>query len=212
MATIEGFNYASIEDKRIRKLARDNAGRIHELLKRSAACIVEVGKRLIEMREAMGRTNFRAWLLAEFRWQDPTASNYMRCAERFGDLDCLDRFQPKALYALARDNVPASFIEETINRARAGETITHRDTVRRLQSSGVTPQPGIGRPREKVVVQVNDVEALTRSIEDLSTTLGRVASTMSREDRETLADRFLELALQLRRGEPVEAGELATVG
>src|SRR5690606_6574997 len=68
MATIVGFNYSAIDDPKTRKLARDHARAIRVQLEKTARAIVDIGRRLIEVHDTVGRENFQAWLKAEFRW------------------------------------------------------------------------------------------------------------------------------------------------
>lgn len=106
------------------KAVCEHAEAIHALLARSAANVIQIGLRLQAVREVLGRSHFQPWLRSEFRWSQPVASNYMRAARAFSDLDCVGRFQPSALFILARKRCPAAARQEAIRRARRGERIT----------------------------------------------------------------------------------------
>lgn len=88
------------------KAAREHAEAIHALLAKTSVNVVQIGLHLQAVRNAVGRRHFGAWLKAEFRWTRAVASNYMQVARVFAALDCLDRFQPSALFVLARKKCP----------------------------------------------------------------------------------------------------------
>jgi hypothetical protein len=115
----------------IQKQVREETDVIRCLLAKTAANIVQIGLRLQLVRNRVGRDHFAAWLQAEFRWSRSVASNYMRAAKVFGDIDCLDQFQPSALYVLAREKTPEPARKEALDRARQGEQITksHAETL-----------------------------------------------------------------------------------
>ncbi len=117
-----GFNYGALGENASN--ARKEAKAIHTLLETTAANVVEIGKRLIQARELIGRKYFQQWLKVEFRWTQSVASNYMTVAERFGTLKCLNQFQPSALYLLARRKVEPETVAAAVKRAHNGETIT----------------------------------------------------------------------------------------
>ncbi|MBA3315286.1 MAG: DUF3102 domain-containing protein [Planctomycetaceae bacterium] len=138
--TVVAFNYGSLS-KTERRTAEAEAVRIKGLLEKTGATIVEIGRRLIAVREALGPSKFAAWLAAEFQWQQPMASNYMQAARRFGQAPCLDKFQPHALYELSRSRVPDSVVDKAIEKAVAGELVTLRTAVDMVRAAGAGPAP-----------------------------------------------------------------------
>lgn len=106
------------------KAVSEHAQVIHGLLARAAGNVVQIGLRLQAVRNIVGRSQFQPWLKKEFRWSQPVASNYMRAARAFADLDCLGQFQPSALFILARKRCPPAARQEAIRLARRGERIT----------------------------------------------------------------------------------------
>lgn len=148
-----GFNYDATE-KDVRVFLKDHAKHIHALLEKTSAAIVEIGRRLHEVRKELGPSAFQAWLKGEFRWSQPTASNYMQAAEKFGTLECLDQIQPSALICLARGNVDPRAVEETIKLAEAGEVITRKQAVEAIakfmEHRGPAPVDPIERVRSFV--------------------------------------------------------------
>src|SRR5688572_11923816 len=48
-----GFNYESLPTREVRKLAQDHAAAIHELSRKTTATIIEIGRRLSEVKELL---------------------------------------------------------------------------------------------------------------------------------------------------------------
>ena len=120
---IVGFNYTKLEAKD-REAVQGHAEAINGLLERTAASIVEIGSRLIEVKKQLPYGMFQGWLFAEFRWSGGYARIFMRAARKFSDLDCLGRIQPSALLRLASNNIDDQVVNEAVSRARAGEKIS----------------------------------------------------------------------------------------
>ncbi len=210
-----GFNYDIVKDAKLRTEAKKQADQINKLLRTSTEAVVEIGKRLNGIREGMLATPklFRAWIECEFCWQQSTAANYMQTARVFGELDCLAKFQPSAIIMLARTNIPAKISEAMIERARAGETITYT-IVKKALSEDASFQPtrrdaGVSRKGESKGSTVNaasaqtvpvTIEALQKSLDAFSASLPLL--TLEQSDRDVLANRFFELACELRTLQP----------
>ncbi len=130
------FDYEALSEP-LRQGAKDRAAAIHgrlgwRLKVETGGDVVAVGLRLQIMHESLGRKFFQPWLAAEFEWTQPTAPKFMRSALAFQDLassdeGCLDRFQPSALYVLAREQVPPAARREAIAAVRRGDFIRKRD-------------------------------------------------------------------------------------
>jgi hypothetical protein len=118
-----------------------HAAAIRTLGKRVVTDIIEIGRRLIEARRLVVHGNATAadggwagWLQTEFQWSDGTATNFMRVYElaedfktkNFTDLTFADlTIAPSAMYVLARPSTPDEVRDEIIERAAAGEAVTH---------------------------------------------------------------------------------------
>ncbi len=98
---------------------------IKSLMKRAAQDIIDIGQKLIEVKARLPYGRFGGWLRAEFEWGIHTARNFMRVAEEFGDKEKISLFAPSALYLLAAPSTPEQARSEALERAEAGETITH---------------------------------------------------------------------------------------
>ncbi|MGV2830423.1 DUF3102 domain-containing protein [Myxosarcina sp. GI1(2024)] len=95
-------------------------------MRRTVQDIVEIGRKLSEVKAQLGHGNFLKWLKYEFEWQERSARNFMRVAEafktaNFADLD----FAASALYLLAAPSVPEQVRQTALELADRGETITY---------------------------------------------------------------------------------------
>ena len=186
---IAGFNYEALEGK-ARQATAKQAKAIHILLKESGQRIVEIGRRLMQVRDAIGGTNFREWIKAEFEWSQATAYNYMSAAKSFGDLDCIEHFQPTALIALSRNAVPEAAVNEAIDLARAGKEVSSSRAAEILRKH--SPRPGTpAKPQE--------LSRLRGALRALSENVGQLITALQRTEIDSLVDELLDLATELRR-------------
>lgn len=119
------FNYENL-DSETRVVVQQRTSEIKSLVKRNAQEVIEIGQKLIDVKEKLGHGKFRCWLKAEFSWGTTTAWKYMKVTETFKCLPCehLD-IAASALYLLATPSVPESVRNEVLERANQGEPITH---------------------------------------------------------------------------------------
>jgi hypothetical protein len=134
------FDY-DILDAHTRELVQRRTDEIKRLTKPTAQDVVEIGEKLIEVKEALGHGHFEEWLRAEFEWTSRTARRFMAVAETFKSDNLSDlTIALSALYLFASPSTPASAREEALDRAREGEPITHA-TAKAIR--GVHTQPDI---------------------------------------------------------------------
>lgn len=87
--------------------------------------VIEVGRRLIEVKERISHGLFLKWIEAEFDWGERTSQNMMATAVRFKSEIIADlKIAPTALYELASPSIPDQAVREAIERAESGEKIT----------------------------------------------------------------------------------------
>jgi hypothetical protein len=200
-AKIVGFNYEAL-DAKDRNPVREHATAIRGLMKTAAEAIIEIGKRLTQVHGEIGPAKFYAWIKAEFRIGQPVASNYMRAAAEFGGLDCVDRFQPTALFDLARQNVPAKAVRQAVAEARAGKNVTRKrahEIIAAHQESGeLSPLAGDAarRLRSSLTMVADHVDELL---------------ALPQEDLDYLVDQLLSVATQLRTARRAAAERSAPV-
>jgi Protein of unknown function (DUF3102) len=185
MATkIIGFNYDVLTDAD-RDAAREQAAAIRGLLTNTAKAIVEIGRRLQQVRDAIGRDKFQGWIKAEFRLSQSVASNYMRAAANFGDLDCLDKFQPTALFDLGRANVEKPAVEQAISEARSGNLVT------RKRARQIIAKHGHNAVAEDAILRLRTALRLAADhVDDLL--------SLPQDDVDFIIDQLFNVATQLR--------------
>lgn len=121
---VVGFNYDLLETKLADKV-RNAADRIRERVKKTVEDIIEVGKDLLAVKEALAHGQFLPWIKAEFGWGERTAQNFMSVAEQFKSAKIADLpIQPSAAYLLAAPSVPDEARQKAVEKAEAGEEIT----------------------------------------------------------------------------------------
>ena len=110
--------------------------------------LIEVGRELLGVKEAVGHGHFGAWLKAEFGWTERTAQNLMSVAERFGSNPKLISdlpIQPTAAYLLEAPSVP----DEARRRPSRRPSRARRSPRRSPRRSSPRPRkrsdPGGGR-------------------------------------------------------------------
>jgi hypothetical protein len=190
MTVNAAFNYEALELKD-REVTQQQANAIRSLLKSTAESVVEIGKRLQQVRDAIGRDCFQAWIRAEFRFSQSVASNYMRAAAEFGKLDCLERFQPSALFDLGRRDVPPEAVREAVAEAQSGNAITRKraDQIisahqRTKGDAGLVASDAVRRLRASLKLVGDHIDDLL---------------ALPKEDLDFLVDQLLSIATQLRR-------------
>ncbi len=118
------FDYKQLDDE-TRLIVAERLEKIKNLLRRTAKDIYDIGKYLTEIKKTLKHGQFYPWVRAELKWSPTSASRFMKVYEKFKssnlkDLDVL----PSVLYELALDTTPPEAIEETIELAESGKTIT----------------------------------------------------------------------------------------
>src|SRR4051812_1213845 len=82
----KGFDY-SLVPADVADRVRSTAEQIRQKVKRTVEdIIIEVGRELLAVKEALPHGQFGRWLRAEFGWSERMAQNFMGVAERFGPI------------------------------------------------------------------------------------------------------------------------------
>lgn len=137
------FDYAAL-DTETRIVVQLRTDEIKTLMRRTAQDIIDIGTKLIDVKQRLGHGAFGTWLKAEFEWTDRTARQFMRVSEVFKTENFSDlKLAPSALYLLAAPSTPEEAVNEALERAENGETITH-STAKAIVAeykNGATPTP-----------------------------------------------------------------------
>ena len=135
----KGFDYTSL-DTETSQFVQQQTGEIRLLMKRTAQGIIQIGQKLIEVKQRLGHGRFLDWLEAEFEWHRDTANKFMHVALHFGSMGTskFSTIAPSALYILAAPSTPETVREEAIARAEAGEFITYT-SAKKIKQKYATP-------------------------------------------------------------------------
>ena len=131
------FDYGKL-DTETRIFIRQKTSEIYGLMRDVVSRVMDLGRKLIEVREAIyanpdGGT-FNAWLRTEFEWSDSAAYQYMRVAEKFADNPEIGNVAPSALYLLASPRVPEEVRQDVLDKAAGGEVVTRKDVVKAVKT------------------------------------------------------------------------------
>lgn len=138
------FDYAAL-DMETRVVVQQKTGEIKERTRRAAQDIIDIGTRLLDVKDRLGHGSFGVWLSAEFNWSERTAQNFMRVAAAFKNANFADlNFGASALYLLSEPSTPAPARELAIERAASGEYISHN--VAKVIVAQHKPAPAVTRP------------------------------------------------------------------
>lgn len=117
-------------------VASEAAKRIASLQTRIFDDVVEIGRELIAVKEAIGHGNFTPWLNEQFGWTERTARNYMSVAEQFASKrKCVSGLPLATVYKLAAPSTPAPIREKLVERLEAGEELSPDEIVHEVKEA-----------------------------------------------------------------------------
>ena len=136
------FDYNTL-DLETSQFVQQQAVKIRGLIRQN---IIEVGLRLLEVKQRLQHGSFIDWIEREFSWSYSLAYKFMRVAEafpkKFKSVNFTDlNIAPSALYLLAAVSVPEAARQEAIARAEAGEEITYSIAQGIKRKHTADPQP-----------------------------------------------------------------------
>lgn len=159
------FNYGVL-DQETRESVQQQAAAIKSLMRRAVQDIIEIGQKLIAVKEQLPHGQFGPWLRAEFEWSDQTALNFMNVARRFGEIPNGLDFAPKALYLLSASSIPEVARQEAMDRAEAGEQINtsvSREIIHQHTYSDAGGESPSQRQEDPTEPQILDAQILPES-------------------------------------------------
>ncbi|MEM8777532.1 MAG: DUF3102 domain-containing protein [Cyanobacteria bacterium P01_G01_bin.49] len=131
---IASFDYEALEGEQGQTI-QQLTGEIRDCLRRSAQDIWEIGLKLADVRTRLKYGQFDTWLQIEFGWSRRTAYNFISVYETFGERANLAQVDiaTSALYLLAAPSTPQKVRDEFLQKAQAGQTITHKQLSQVIQ-------------------------------------------------------------------------------
>lgn len=121
----QSFSYVEL-DEEVRSLVEQHTCAIKSLMRRTTQDMIDIGWKLIEIKNTLGHGKFNSWLRSEIDLGEWTARKLMELSRKFKSVNFTDlEIAPSALYLIASKKAPESAVDEILNRARQGERITH---------------------------------------------------------------------------------------
>ncbi|MBD2606591.1 DUF3102 domain-containing protein [Scytonema hofmannii FACHB-248] len=119
------FDYGALETKN-RMIVQQVTCEIKTLMRRNAQDIIDIGRKLIEVKQCLGHGSFINWLKSEFHWSISTATKFMQVWEQFKFVNFTNlNITASALYLIAAPSTPKDAREEVLKRASLGENISY---------------------------------------------------------------------------------------
>jgi len=119
------FEYGLLEAQtRIVVLQRTNE--IKALMRRNAQDIIDIGQKLIEVKQHLEHGSFRNWLKFEFNWSVSAATRFIQVAQQFKCVNLTHlNLTASTLYLIAAPSTPEQVRKEVLERASNGENISY---------------------------------------------------------------------------------------
>ncbi len=198
---VRAFDYESLSAD-VRSNVEDHTRAIHALGRRMAADAIELGKRLIQVRAALGPRLFTVWCAAELRTSQSQVSNIMSAASKFGQVDqkCLGQFDVSALYELSRERTSEAARKEALEVARSGEKVSQLVAVsisERHREAERERRPAAGRTRAAAAAAsppaiAAEPRARRTELSDLRSIVRRMIRRWPDASRSEIAEQALE--------------------
>lgn len=119
----QNFEY-SILEAQTRIVIQERTDEIKTLMRRTSQDIIDIGQKLIEVKEYLGHGSFIKWLKSEFNWSVSTATKFMQVAEEFKFVNFTNlNITASVLYLIAAPSTPKEARVEVLQRASNGENI-----------------------------------------------------------------------------------------
>lgn len=156
------YNYDTLEPE-TRALVRQRTEQIKELVKRSTQDIIDIGRYLTDVKQNLKHGQFYPWLKSEFQWSLRTAARFMKVYDKFKSANLADlNLSPSVLYELSANTVPDAAIDETLELAESGETITIETAKLIKQKYQEKKKPELAKDdsiKAKIVVPGNTIKS-----------------------------------------------------
>lgn len=119
------FDYTILSHKN-QIFVQQRTKEIKSLMRRTVQDIIDLGQKLLEVKEQLGHGHFVIWLRAEFDWGEWTARKFIQVARQFKTVNFTDlSIAISALYVLASSSTPGDARKEVLERATQGEAISN---------------------------------------------------------------------------------------
>ncbi len=150
------FEY-NILEVQTRRVVQQRTNEIKTLMRRNSQDLIDIGQKLIEVKQHLGHGSFRNWLKFEFNWSVSAATKFMQVAEQFKCVNFTHlNITASTLYLIAAPSTPKEVREEVLERASNGENIGYTKAKaivcqhRKTKKGAVEPKAASLKPDEPV--------------------------------------------------------------
>lgn len=167
----QGFDYAAL-NREARIVVLQRTCEIKNLLRRTAQDIIEIGQKLVDVKQQLGHGNFRNWLKAEFDLSLSAATKFMQVYEQFKNVNFTQlNVAISALYLLAAPSTSSNARQEALARANEGESITYskaKSIINRYQenNSSVSEQMSTLNRSHHYQLPPQTIDVLSQTVEN----------------------------------------------
>ena len=116
------FDYSALTETEA-DVAKRSADIIKLRLRRTAEDIVEIGRELARVKDALPHGKFERWIASEFEMTDQTARRFMQAFAKFGKSNKMLLFKPSVIYELSAPSTPDIVTGKQIGRASCRERV-----------------------------------------------------------------------------------------
>ena len=174
---ILNFEYGALEAE-TRIVVQQYTNEIKTLMRRNSQEIIDIGQKLMEVKQYLGHGNFRNWLKLEFNWSVSAATKFMQVAQQFKCVNFTHlNVTASTLYLIAAPSTPKRARAEVLERASHGENISYSKAKaivcqhRKIKKGAAEPKTALLKSDEPVnIIELTRYETTSAisSLEDLT--------------------------------------------
>lgn len=135
------FSLEQIADNSVRTRVAFQVARIHDSIRRTAMEVVEIGRALTDIRQAIPEMTFVSLCQTEFGMDQRVARRFIASARYVDEhmpnqIDAVRRLSPTVLYGLAQGDVSAQVVDQVLAAKKEGKPIMPadiREAMRRIE-------------------------------------------------------------------------------
>ncbi|MBW4670211.1 MAG: DUF3102 domain-containing protein [Cyanomargarita calcarea GSE-NOS-MK-12-04C] len=117
---------ACATESEMQMIVQQHTDEIKKLMRRTSQDIINIGQRLIEVKQHLKHGSFTTWLKSEFNWSLSSATKFMQVAEQFKFVNFTNlNITASVLYLIAAPSISQEARAEVLERAANGENINY---------------------------------------------------------------------------------------
>ena len=210
------FEYTRLDNK-TKAIVCQRTSEIKELMRLTAENIINIGQKLIEVKDRLGHGSFQSWLKSEFEWSEQTARQFMqvyRWSETIENKNFVfSQLATSALYLLAAPSTPTEARKEVLGLVDGNEKISYtcvKNIVDRYKQQSSEDYEAIDTVEVLVEEKIKPADkAFNRFFRLKTSKLGCIVRLYRVEELETITDLNIGSTVKIKVGR--WRGQTATV-